>query len=167
VADLGTGSGAIALAIARARPDLIVVATDASPAALAVAADNADRLGIRNIRFHPGDWCAALPTGVRFDLIVSNPPYIAADDPHLDAGDLRYEPRLALVGGVDGLASLRRIIDAAPAHLQPGGWLLMEHGNEQGAAVRALFGPAWADAQTWPDLAGQPRVTGARLAERA
>lgn len=162
VADLGTGSGAIALAIAHARPDVTVVATDASPAALAVAADNADRLGIRNIRFHPGDWCAALPAGEGFDLIVSNPPYIAAVDPHLDAGDLRYEPRLALVGGADGFASLRRIIDAAPEHLLPGGWLLLEHGSGQGEALRALFGPRWVDAETWPDLAGLPRVTGAR-----
>jgi release factor glutamine methyltransferase len=162
VADLGTGSGAIALALARLRPDLHVTATDASAAALAVAADNANRLGIRNLRFYPGDWCAALPADLRFDIIVSNPPYLAADDPHLDVGDLRYEPRLALVGGIDGLASLRRIITCAPAHLVPGGWLLLEHGGGQGAAVRAQFGPGWADATTWPDLAGLPRVTGAR-----
>jgi release factor glutamine methyltransferase len=100
---------------------------------------------------------------MRYAVIASNPPYIAAGDPHLDAGDLRYEPRLALVGGRDGLVCLRRIIDGAPAHLQPDGWLLLEHGCEQGAAVRALFGPAWADAGTWTDPAGLPRVTGARL----
>ncbi len=162
VADLGTGSGAIALALARQRPDVDVTATDASAAALAVAADNAERLGIRNIRFCHGDWCAALPQASRFNVIVSNPPYLAADDPHLGTDDLRYEPRLALVGGADGLVSLRRIVACAPAHLLPGGWLLLEHGATQGEAVRVLFGPPWADITTWPDLAGLPRVTGAR-----
>lgn len=162
IADLGTGSGAIALALARLRPDADLVATDVSPAALAVAAANAAALGIANVRFHRGDWCAALPPGSRYDLIVANPPYLAADDPHLDAGDLRFEPRLALVGGADGLAALRRIVAEAPPHLEDGGWLLLEHGHDQGAAVGALFATGWREITTWPDLAGHARVTGAR-----
>lgn len=138
VADLGTGSGAVALALARERPRAQVLATDASTEALAVARGNAERLGIGNVAFAAGDWCAALGDA-RFGVIVSNPPYIAVGDPHLDEGDLRREPRSALVSGMDGLNAIRRIVAAAPDHLEAGGWLLLEHGWEQGAAVRGLL----------------------------
>lgn len=163
VADLGTGSGAIALAIAHERPGLRVLATDASDAALCIARANAERLGIANITFAQGDWCAALGA-VRFDAIVSNPPYIAADDPHLEQGDLRFEPRAALASGVDGLDAIRAIVTGAPAHLVDGGWLLLEHGAEQGGAVRDLLERhGFESAQTARDLAGHERVTFARF----
>jgi release factor glutamine methyltransferase len=141
VADLGTGTGAIALAIAHERPSARVVATDASTLALAVAQANARALGLERVEFREGDWLAPL-AGERFDLIASNPPYIADDDVHLEQGDLRFEPRTALASGADGLDDLRRIVADAPAHLQPGGWLLVEHGWDQGSAVRELFGQA-------------------------
>jgi release factor glutamine methyltransferase len=159
IADLGTGSGAIALALARERPDASVVATDASEAALAVARGNAAALGIGNVRFGRGDWCAALDDAP-FDLIVSNPPYIADDDPHLAAGDLRFEPLGALGSGPDGLDAIRAIIRGAPAHLVPGGWLLLEHGVAQGSAVRALLHAAgFIDVGTARDLEDRDRVT--------
>ena len=159
VADLGTGSGAIALAIARERPMAAVVATDASKAALAVAVANAQRNGIDNMWFRRGDWCEALGRE-RFDLIASNPPYIALGDPHLDQGDLRHEPPAALVSGDDGLDAIRRIVRDAPAHLAPAGWLLLEHGWDQGEAVRALMAAAgFVDVATEPDLEGRDRVT--------
>ncbi|MFO1371960.1 MAG: peptide chain release factor N(5)-glutamine methyltransferase [Candidatus Competibacteraceae bacterium] len=138
VADLGTGSGAIALALALERPQMRVVATDRSPAALTVARRNAQRLGIANVEFREGDWCAPL-AGESFDLIVSNPPYVAAVDPHWRQGELRFEPFSALVAGDDGLEALRLIIAQAPAHLKPDGWLLLEHGYDQGEAVPALL----------------------------
>jgi release factor glutamine methyltransferase len=138
IADLGTGSGAIALAVARARPQVRVLATDASAAALAVAEGNARRLGLGNVDFAQGDWCAALGQR-RFDLIVSNPPYIAEPDAHLARGDLRFEPRAALASGTDGLDAIRVIVRDSPDHLHAGGWLLVEHGYAQGAAVRSLF----------------------------
>ena len=141
VADLGTGSGAIALALARERPFAQVLATDTSAAALAVARGNAERLGMDNIGFARGDWCAALGAAA-FDLIVSNPPYIAADDPHLAIGDLRFEPTAALVAGDDGLDAIRIIVRDAIRHLRPDGWLLLEHGWEQGPAVRDLLAVA-------------------------
>ena len=141
VADLGTGSGAIALALARERPFAQVLATDTSAAALAVARGNAERLGMDNIGFARGDWCAALGAAA-FDLIVSNPPYIAADDPHLAIGDLRFEPTAALVAGDDGLDAIRIIVRDAIRHLRPDGWLLLEHGWEQGPAVRDLLAAA-------------------------
>jgi release factor glutamine methyltransferase len=163
VADLGTGSGAIALAIARERPSLRVVATDASEAALAIARTNAQRVGLANVRFAHGDWCAALGAE-RFDAIVSNPPYIAADDPHLGQGDLRFEPRAALAAGADGLDAIRAIILSAPSHLVDGGWLLLEHGAEQGSAVRGLLeGQGFVSVRTMRDLAGHERATLARL----
>lgn len=163
IADLGTGSGAIALAIAKARPHAHVVATDASAAALAVAQRNALRNGVTNVAFAQGNWCAAL-AAARFDLIVANPPYIALGDPHLDQGDLRFEPALALASGSDGLDAIRVIAGAARAHLQSGGWLLMEHGYEQGAAVRELLlAQACVDVFTAPDLEGRDRVSGARM----
>ena len=159
VADLGTGSGAIALAIARERPMAAVVATDASKAALAVAVANAQRNGIDNTWFRRGDWCEALGRD-RFDLIASNPPYIALADPHLDQGDLRHEPPDALASGSDGLDAIRRIVRDAPAHLAPAGWLLLEHGWDQGQAVRALMAAAgFVEVRTEPDLEGRDRVT--------
>ncbi len=138
VADLGTGSGAIALALAAERPQVRLIATDRSAAALAVARDNAQRLGMAQIEFRQGDWCAAL-AGERCALIAANPPYLAAADPHAQRGDLRFEPRQALVAGPDGLEALRVIIATAPDVLEAGGWLLLEHGYDQGEAVPALL----------------------------
>ena len=159
VADLGTGSGAIALAIAKERPRARVVATDASEAALEVARGNARRHRIGNVEFRHGDWLAPLQ-GERFDLVASNPPYIALGDPHLDEGDLRFEPPSALSSGSDGLDAIRAIARAAPAHLRAGGWLLLEHGWEQGGAVRALLHEAgFAEVATERDLEGRDRVT--------
>jgi release factor glutamine methyltransferase len=162
VVDLGTGSGAIALAIARERPLAEVVATDASTDALAVAESNARTLGLDRVRFVRGDWFAPLSDGL-FDLIVSNPPYIEADDRHLGEGDLRFEPVSALASGLDGLDDIRRIVADAPAHLRPGGWLLLEHGWTQGGAVRTLFDARWQPATTQADLEGRERTTLARL----
>ncbi|HRN62929.1 MAG TPA: peptide chain release factor N(5)-glutamine methyltransferase [Luteimonas sp.] len=163
LADLGTGSGAIALALASERPRARVAATDASAAALAVAEGNARDAGLANVSFHPGDWFDALP-GRRFDLVASNPPYIAEGDPHLAQGDLRHEPALALSSGADGLDAIRAITAAAPAHLLPGGWLLFEHGLAQGEAVRALLHEAgFVDVATHRDLEGRDRVTLGRL----
>jgi release factor glutamine methyltransferase len=159
VVDLGTGSGAIALALKHARPDLAVSATDASPAALAVAADNARRLGVA-LEARQGDWWAAV-AGRRFALAVSNPPYIAAGDPHLAA--LCHEPAGALTPGGDGLDALRAIVAGAAAHLEPGAPLLLEHGHDQGAAVRALLAAAGFEAiETRRDLAGLDRLSGGR-----
>ncbi|QQP98311.1 peptide chain release factor N(5)-glutamine methyltransferase [Lysobacter enzymogenes] len=141
LADLGTGSGAIALALAVERPRARVLAVDVSAEALAVARANALELGLGNVEFRHGDWFAPL-AGERFDLIASNPPYIEAADPHLEQGDLRFEPAGALASGRDGLDAIRVIAAQAPAHLHPGGWLLIEHGWEQGAAVRALLAAA-------------------------
>lgn len=164
VADLGTGSGAIALAIARERPRARVVATDASVAALEVARRNAHAHGVANVEFREGDWLAPLQ-GERFDLIASNPPYIAADDPHLALGDLPHEPPAALASGPDGLDAIRSIVAGAPAHLEPGGWLLLEHGHDQGAAVRALLDAAGlVDVRTEHDLEGRDRVSLGRRA---
>ncbi|HET6546158.1 MAG TPA: peptide chain release factor N(5)-glutamine methyltransferase [Rhodanobacteraceae bacterium] len=162
VADLGTGSGAIALAIARERPRARVIATDVSAAALAVARANAARLGVGNIAFAAGDWCAALGTA-RCDAIVSNPPYVRSGDVHLEQGDLRFEPRLALAAGGDGLDAIRSIVHAAPRHLDRTGWLLLEHGHDQGESVRALLaGSGFAAVETARDLAGSERVTTGR-----
>lgn len=159
VADLGTGSGAIALAIATERPQARLVATDASEQALAVARTNADAHGIGNIEFRRGDWLSPL-ADERFDLIASNPPYIAAGDPHLQQGDLRFEPYAALASGSDGLDAIRIIVRDSPAHLEPGGWLLLEHGWEQGDAVRALLREAgFTEVATMRDLEGRDRVT--------
>jgi release factor glutamine methyltransferase len=162
VADLGTGSGAIALAIAHERPHARVVASDASAAALAVARRNAQRHAIGNVSFVHGDWLAPL-AGQRFDLIVSNPPYIEAADPHLAQGDLRYEPASALASGDDGLDDIRRIVSDARTHLHPDAWLLFEHGWNQGAAVRSLLAAAgYGEVFTAQDLERRDRVSGGR-----
>jgi release factor glutamine methyltransferase len=163
VLDIGTGSGAIALALGRERPAAQVLAVDVSPAALEVAKRNAVRLAIGNVRFVHGSLydTGASTRQVRFDLVVSNPPYVAEGDPHL--ADLTFEPQLALTSGADGLDSLRAIIAGAPAQLRWGGWLLVEHGANQGAAVRELFRQAGLVAvSTRRDLAGHERATGGR-----
>ncbi|MBO9663162.1 peptide chain release factor N(5)-glutamine methyltransferase [Dokdonella sp.] len=159
VADLGTGSGSIALALASERPLARVLATDASAEALAVARDNARRLGIANVVFAQGDWCAALGEA-RFDLIVSNPPYIEVGDAHLAQGDLRFEPPAALASGADGLDAIRRIAAEARAHLQGDGWLLFEHGHTQGEAVRGvLLANGYGRVSTERDVEGRERVS--------
>ena len=160
VLDMGTGSGAIALSIAHARSDASVVAVDASEAALQVANENAGRLGIHNIQFLHSDWFSAL-NGQHFDVIVSNPPYIAADDVHLTRGDVRFEPLTALASGAEGLDDIRRIISQAGTYLESGKWLLLEHGYDQAARVRELFQHyGFADVFSAKDLAGIERVTG-------
>lgn len=159
VADLGTGSGAIALALASERPQVDVTATDLSAAALDMARGNAARNGLARVRFVQGAWFAPLQ-GMRFDLIASNPPYIASNDPHLQQGDLRHEPATALASGIDGLDDIRLIVADAGAHLLPGGWLLIEHGWDQGAAIRALFEHAgFEQVHTERDLEQRDRVT--------
>lgn len=159
VADLGTGSGAIALALASARPGWQVTATDLSAAALAVARVNAVALGLERVQLIEGDWLECLD-GSKFDLLLSNPPYIAEDDAALEQPELRYEPRLALVAAEEGLAALRRIIRAAPAHLLPGGWLLLEHGATQAALVAGeLVARGFGQVRSHRDLAGRERMT--------
>jgi release factor glutamine methyltransferase len=162
VVDLGTGSGCIAIVIARERPAAQVTAVDTSGPALALARENAAAHGVE-VEFLQGDWFSAL--GSRsFDLVVANPPYVAADDAHLRHGDLRFEPRAALAAGADGLADLRRITGAAPKHLHPGGWLLLEHGYDQAGACRDLLHDAgFADLVFLADMAGLPRIAGGRL----
>jgi release factor glutamine methyltransferase len=163
VLDMGTGSGAIAVALAHARPDAQVTALDVSEAALAVARANAAANGAR-VRFLHSDWFAAVGAE-QFDMIVSNPPYIRAGDEHLSRGDLRFEPVGALTDHADGLSALRTIVQGAPARLVAGGWLLMEHGYDQAAHVRALLAEAgYVDVASWCDLAGIERVSGGRLA---
>ncbi len=161
VVDLGTGSGAIALAIKHQRPLAQVDAIDSSVDALAVAQDNARRLGLQ-VRFHRGSWLET--STARYDLIASNPPYIRADDPHLAA--LAAEPLTALASGTDGLADLRQIIVQAPDRLTPGGWLLLEHGWDQATAVRGLLASAgFAEIATRRDLSGHERCSGGRWLE--
>jgi release factor glutamine methyltransferase len=160
VLDLGTGSGAIALAVARERPACHVVATDVSAGALAVARENARRLLIPNVEFLEGDWLEPV-TEQQFDLIVSNPPYVAANDAHLDA--LAFEPRGALESGEDGLDAIRQISAGAAAVLVDDGWLLLEHGSEQADAVAEILASnGWQEIKGVNDLAGLPRVTAAK-----
>lgn len=164
IADLGTGSGAIALAIAHERPRCRIIATDISEAALGRARENAARLGIANVEFRSGDWFAPL-AGMRLDMIASNPPYIAANDPHLNQGDVRFEPRAALAAGPDGLDAIRRIAAAPAGHLAPGGRLLLEHGHDQGRAVGEILRNAGLrDIVCHHDLGGHGRATEGRLA---
>ena len=157
VLDVGTGCGAVALAIASERTDVHVVATDIDAACVALARRNAECCGVA-VRTRLADGFAGVTE--RFDVIVSNPPYVAAADPHLQCGDLRFEPRRALVGGATGLEFLTRLVAEAPRHLEPGGWLAVEHGHEQGPAVAGLFRRAgFAQVATRRDLAGHLRVT--------
>jgi release factor glutamine methyltransferase len=159
IADLGTGSGAIALAIAHEKPNWIIHATDASPAALAVAKQNAKRLNIKNIIFHQGNWCEALPN-IKFDAIISNPPYIAENDDHLTQGDLRFEPHSALVSAEDGLRDISQIIFQSRNHLKSGGLVLLEHGYQQAKNIAGIFEKArYTSTEAHLDLAGLERVT--------
>lgn len=162
IADLGTGSGAIALAIASERPRCRVIATDISPGSLNVARENARRFNLSNVEFREGPWFAPLGD-LRFDMIVSNPPYVAEDDPHLAEGDLPAEPRRALVAGSSGLEIITILSRQAHLHLREEGWLLMEHGHNQAMAAAALLHhSAYQHVQTWRDIAGNERVSGGR-----
>lgn len=162
VLDMGTGSGAIAVSLAHTRRDADVTALDVSADALAVARRNAEANGAR-VTFLHSDWFAALADAPLFDIIASNPPYIASGDRHLSEGDLRYEPVGALTDHADGLSALRILAAGAPAHLAPQGWLLMEHGYDQADAVRALLASAgYTDVQSWRDIADIERVSGGR-----
>ncbi len=163
VLDLGTGTGAIALSIAHARPDIEVVAVDVSSEALGVARENARGLRLRNVRLLHSDWFAAL-SGERFGLIVSNPPYIAVDDVHLSQGDVRFEPLSALAAGADGLDDIRRIVAQAGGYLERDGGLLLEHGYDQAAAVRnLLMRSGFHEVFCARDLSGVERVSGGRI----
>jgi len=166
VVDLGTGAGVLAVSLKRLCPQATVVAVDLSAAALAVARLNAG-LHAARVRFVEGDWFEPL-AGERFDLVVANPPYVAVTDPHLESGGLPFEPRMALTDGVaggDGLDCTRVIVGGAATHLLPGGWLLVEHGHDQAAAVRQMLRHAgFSGMTTWSDLSGIDRVTGAFLA---
>lgn len=161
VADLGTGTGAIALAIASERPLAEIAATDASAKAIEVARENARSLGLeQRISFLVGDWCSALMRQPPFDVIVSNPPYITNGDPHLRRGDLRFEPIKALIGGPDGLDAIRTIIRQTGRHLLNHGWLMLEHGYNQAPAVRALMTDGgFIQVESHADFGGHERVT--------
>lgn len=165
IADLGTGSGAIALALAKERPHCLIIATDRSAAALTVARENALSNQLGNVEFRLGNWFEALQDEAGFELIVSNPPYIKKTDPHLQQGDVRFEPVSALQAGETGLDDLQHIIQQALPYLKPGGWLLLEHGYDQREAVVQLFLQAGYEQVTdYPDLAGQPRIAAGRKA---
>lgn len=159
ILDLGTGTGAIALALASERPDCQITAVDVMPDAVALAQRNLARLGFSNVQINQSSWFSALAQHA-FEMIVSNPPYIDEHDPHLSQGDVRFEPLTALVAANDGLADIEHIITTAREHLVPGGWLLLEHGWTQGAAVRALFSAAgYASVETCRDYGGNERLT--------
>lgn len=159
VADLGTGSGAIACALASERPNWRIIATDQSPEALAIAQANAQQHNLRNITFEQGSWCDALPVQL-LDAIISNPPYIGADEPELQQGDPRFEPQSALIADNQGLADIDTIAEQAQSHLKAGGLLLSEHGFRQGAAVREIFNKhGYTGIETLVDLAGLDRAT--------
>jgi release factor glutamine methyltransferase len=159
VLDLGTGTGAIALALATERNHWNVCAVDLQQQAVDLAERNRQRYQLNNVRLFASDWFTAIPAQ-RFDLIVSNPPYIEANDPHLSQGDVRFEPASALVSGDDGLDDLRLVCSQSVDYLADGGWLLLEHGFDQGAAVRELLERAGFDSvETRPDLNGIERLT--------
>ena len=159
IADLGTGSGAIALAIAQERPHCHLIATDLSATALAIAQDNAHRLGINNIEFRLGSWAAPLQNE-RLEMIVSNPPYVRRDDPHLHQGDVRYEPFNALIGGDDGLQAIREITGLVAPLLKPSGWLLLEHGHDQaGETMMILLKNGFSGCLCYKDLTQYDRIT--------
>ena len=165
IADLGTGSGAIALALAGARPDAQIVAVDVSPAALSVAAGNRQQLGRNNVEFVCANWYEGWASAESLDVIVSNPPYIPANDPHLVGDGVRFEPRLALTDEADGLDAYRAIAAGALARLKPGGWLLVEHGHDQSEAIAQLFELAGlVNVMGRADLSGNPRMTGGQKA---
>lgn len=164
VLDLGTGSGAIAIALATYRPRMRIEGVDVADAAIALATTNARDLSLANVRFHRSDWYADCDLPL-YDAIVTNPPYIPAADPHLSLGDLRFEPRLALTPGADGLAAIRAIVAGAPSRLTRGGWLLFEHGYDQGQSCRELLALAgFVEIGTLRDLAGIERVCTGRIA---
>ena len=166
VADLGTGSGAIAITLAHERPDWQIVGTDLSDDALTVARRNGTRLGANGVEWRAGDWYQALDSR-RFDALVSNPPYIEENDPVLAGDGLRHEPRGALTPGGDGFAALVTLINGAPAHLRPGGWLFLEHGATQGATLRgALVARGFTHVTSHRDLAGHERVTEGKWPQR-
>lgn len=161
--DLGTGSGAIALALASERPAWQITAVERESAALALAERNRSALALGNVQLLASDWFSAIASGERFHTIVSNPPYIDPEDPHLRRGDVRFEPRSALIAADHGLADIAHIAAQAGDYLLAGGWLLVEHGAEQGAAVRDLFARlAYTEVQTWRDAGERERVTGGR-----
>jgi release factor glutamine methyltransferase len=164
IADLGTGSGAVAIALAHERPHWRLVGTDTSAEALAVARDNGVRLAGGRLEWLLGDWYAALGSR-RFDALASNPPYIGADDPVLASDGLRHEPRRALTPGGDGSSALITLINGAPEHLRPGGWLVVEHGNTQAETLRSLLvARGFSHVTSHRDLAGHERVTEGKLA---
>jgi release factor glutamine methyltransferase len=165
VLDLGTGTGAIALALAKERPDCKIDACDIDQASIDLAQRNAERHAIANVRFYQSDWFSSIHMDKQYDVILSNPPYIEEADRHLSQGDLRFEPKRALVSGKDGLDDIRIILEQAPRYLVQGGWLLIEHGWNQAHAVRALFQQAdFAHVETRSDLGGNERVSLAQWA---
>lgn len=163
ILDVGTGTGCIAITLAMERPNAQITALDVSPDALELARKNAASLHASNVKFIESNWFSAVATDAKFDFIVSNPPYIVPGDPHLSQGDLRFEPAIALADSIDGLESYRQLARGATTHLKAGGWLVVEHGYDQGESVPALmraFG--FMEVNTYRDLAGHPRVTAAR-----
>lgn len=167
IVDVGTGTGCIAITLALERPQARVTALDVSADALALARENAKLLGASNAQFVESNWFSQVPAGASFDVIASNPPYIAPGDAHLSRGDLRFEPAIALADSVDGLESYRQLAQGAKRHLKPGGLLIVEHGFDQGESVPALFRDAgFVNVELFPDLAELPRVTCARMPQR-